>query len=108
MKILVTGGAGFIGSHLVDRLIKEKHQVAHFSEKVDNENNRIIGDFFALKPEVLVFTKRRRKEATGTIVVSGELMECHHDGFWKAMDILCDKIELEKLWNGGGLPWKKW
>lgn len=27
MKIIVTGGAGFIGSHLADRLIKDRHQV---------------------------------------------------------------------------------
>ena len=27
MKVLITGGAGFIGSHLTDRLIKEGHEV---------------------------------------------------------------------------------
>lgn len=27
MKVLVAGGAGFIGSHLIDRLLQERHQV---------------------------------------------------------------------------------
>ena len=28
MRVLVTGGAGFIGSHLVERLVSEKHEVS--------------------------------------------------------------------------------
>src|SRR5215211_8122626 len=27
MKILITGGAGFVGSHLADRLIKDRHEI---------------------------------------------------------------------------------
>ena len=34
MRCLVTGGAGFIGSHIVDRLIDEGHEVS----VVDNES----------------------------------------------------------------------
>ena len=34
MRILVTGGAGFIGSHMAQRLLKEGHEVTI----VDNES----------------------------------------------------------------------
>ena len=27
MKVMITGGAGFIGSHLADRLLKDNHEV---------------------------------------------------------------------------------
>ena len=42
MKYLVTGGAGFIGSHLVDRLISEKHNVI----VIDNESASENEDFY--------------------------------------------------------------
>ena len=35
MNVLVTGGAGFIGSHLADRLVAEGHHVVVFDNEVD-------------------------------------------------------------------------
>lgn len=69
MKILITGGAGFIGSHLTDRLIQEGHKVvvidnlstgkkenlnrrAKFN-KIDILDHRISQIFRKEKPEVV-------------------------------------------------------
>jgi glucose-1-phosphate cytidylyltransferase len=38
----------------------------------------------------------------------GELVAYKHKGFWKCMDALRDKLELEKLWNDNHAQWKIW
>ena len=50
MKFLVTGGAGFIGSHITERLLKEGHFV------------RILDNFCSGKDENLAFTKGLGKD----------------------------------------------
>jgi len=37
-----------------------------------------------------------------------ELVAYKHHGFWKSMDSLRDKKELEFLWNQTNAPWKIW
>ena len=42
MKTIVTGGAGFIGSHIVDRLIDDGHEVM----VIDNETSDAHDQFY--------------------------------------------------------------
>lgn len=56
-RVLVTGGAGFIGSHLVDRLIKEDHEVVvldnFFSGKIENIKHHLdSGELSLIKGDV--------------------------------------------------------
>jgi len=48
MKAIVSGGAGFIGSHLVDRLVKDGHEVAVMDNLANglesNINQKVIDD----------------------------------------------------------------
>lgn len=49
MKVLVTGSSGFLGSHIVDRLVEKNHSVVSLdiapSKFKNNEAEEIIGDY---------------------------------------------------------------
>ena len=38
----------------------------------------------------------------------GEIFTYKHEGFWKPMDTLRDKMQLQKLWESKQAPWKVW
>ena len=42
------------------------------------------------------------------IANNNQLSAYKHTGFWKCMDALRDRIELETLWADGNAPWKTW
>ncbi len=42
MRVLVTGGAGFLGSHLVDRLLAEGHDVIAMDNLITGSTDNIV------------------------------------------------------------------
>ena len=53
MKVLVTGGAGFIGSHIVDRLIQEGHEVIVVDNLVTGKKKNLNRDARFHKLDIL-------------------------------------------------------
>lgn len=39
---------------------------------------------------------------------AGQLNAYHHKGFWRPMDMLKDKIDLNDMWAKNEAPWKIW
>jgi glucose-1-phosphate cytidylyltransferase len=42
------------------------------------------------------------------IAHDGQLAAYSHKGFWKCMDAIRDKVELEALWASPNPDWKIW
>ena len=48
------------------------------------------------------------QEPLQLLIDRGELNAYRHFGFWKPMDTIRDKNELNALWASGKAPWKIW
>lgn len=87
--------------------------ISSFAEKPKGDGNWVNGGFFVLEPEVFKYLDGNmdevmwEQEPMQQMVEEKQLVAFRHHGFWKAMDILRDKVELETLWNTGQAKWKK-
>ena len=94
--------------------ISGEGQVNHFKEKPAGDGKWVNGGFFVLKPQVFDYLKTDmdqvmwEDEPMEKLTNSGQLMAYKHKGFWKPMDALRDKIELETLWQTNQAKWKNW
>jgi glucose-1-phosphate cytidylyltransferase len=86
--------------------------VTNFFEKPEGDGSWINGGFFILQPKVLDYIDGDatiwEKEPLSRLAKDKQLVAYMHNGFWRPMDTLRDKVHLEELWNQGKAPWKVW
>lgn len=99
--------AGRYGAIAVDGPI-----VTSFEEKPRGDGGWMNGGFFVVSPEVARYLDDDatvwEQEPLRGLTRDRELACFPHHGFWQAMDTLRDKNELQRLWESGGAPWRKW
>jgi len=94
--------------------INNDNSVDVFKEKARDDEGWINGGFFVLKPDVFNYLPANADEIMWedlpiqNLAKDDQLMAFQHHGFWKCMDALRDKIELEEIWNSGNAKWKTW
>jgi glucose-1-phosphate cytidylyltransferase len=94
--------------------LSENGQVTSFKEKPKGDGKWINAGFFVLKPEVFNFLKDDADQVMWEdapleeLTKSNQLLAYKHNGFWKCMDALRDKLELEELWKTNTAKWKVW
>ena len=86
--------------------------ITDFEEKPQGDGGWINGGFFVLSPKVLDYIAGDdtswEQGPLNRIAQEGQLAAYKHTGFWKAMDTLRDKNQLETLWSHDEAPWKLW
>lgn len=87
-------------------------RVLGFSEKPAGDGAWVNGGFFIVEPSVMDYIKDDttvfEQEPLERLASDGKLAIYRHSGFWRPMDTLRDKSELERLWLSGQAPWKIW
>lgn len=102
--------AGRFGLLGIDR----NNIVTQFQEKPLGDGGWINGGFFVMSSGIFSYLPQQadkqmlEQDTLENLAFDRELAAYKHHGFWKCMDALRDKEELEMLWNSGHPSWKVW
>lgn len=93
--------------------VADDGSVLNFKEKPSGDGVWINGGFFVLEPEVFDYIPEGdsvvwEREPLERLSSDGQLNAYVHSGFWRPMDMLKDKKDLNEMWDKGEAKWKVW
>ena len=88
-------------------------KINKFLEKPRGDGSWVNGGFFVCNPNVFDYILEGdksvfEKEPLQKLASDGELYRYQHSGFWKCMDTLRDKNELNEMSQTNSAPWVSW
>lgn len=90
----------------------EEGNIRSFLEKPQGDGSWVNGGFFVLEPEIFNYIEGDRsifeREPLEKVSSENQLAAFKHSGFWRPMDTIRDKRELEEMWLSNCAEWKVW
>jgi len=88
------------------------NHVRSFREKYKNDTGWINAGFMVVEPEVIDYIDGDEvtfeREPLERLAVEGNLSCFKYNGFWRCIDTLKDKLQLDELLKRGIAPWIVW
>lgn len=85
-------------------------RITQFQEKPDGDGAWINGGFFVLEPSAIDYVSGDsmpwERDPLENLAKEQQLSVYKHSGFWRPMDTLRDKNQLEEMWEEGKVPWR--
>jgi len=93
--------------------ITKEGKVVEFQEKPKAEGGWINAGFFVCEAKVFDYIAEDgssifEQAPLQNLTKDGEIFSYQHNGFWKPMDTLRDKQQLQKMWEDREALWKVW
>lgn len=87
--------------------------ILNFQEKPKGDGAWINGGFYVCEPGIFDYIEKKdsailERAPFEKLAKGKQLVAYKHTGFWKCMDTLRDKKELEAMWNSKNPEWKIW